>query len=291
MYLHEEAGERRLAAVGLDGAGVESGVGGAVYPGAPDGLGAAAAVRVDEAEGHVETLGLLDGTGFRPLLKGGRVRNPTWSPGGGFVVVEADRESASDLYRVDRDGTVTRLTSAAHGAFEPAISPDGAAMVYGASRDGNAEIVRKDLRTGEELRLTTDPADDVHPAWPGRISWIAHRGGRGRLWTMAADGSAAAPLSDEEVVDYAWNHDGTRVAVVVRRERDTDVEVWEADGTLAASLGSPAVDEGPSWSPDGTGIVFTSERDGDAEIYAWWGGRLRRLTTRPGTDWLPRWVR
>lgn len=54
---------------------------------------------------------------------------------------------------------------------------------------------------------------------------------------------------------------------------------------------APALDETPSYSPDGEEIVFVSFRDGNAEIYKMEsdGSDEQRLTTSPGTDGSPTW--
>lgn len=241
---------------------------------------------------HGESLGLVPLDGGVPVSLSAtaeQVRNPAWSPDGAWIVYESSAASFRDLYRVPRaGGTPERLTSAPHGSFEPAVDTRGR-VVYTSGRDGNPEIY---LQDGEAVRrLTTDRGEDRRPAWGGdRIAWIATQEGRPRVWTMKDDGTDARPLrggaGDDQ--DFAWSPDGTRIAVVTKRG-SVDLEVVDLEGRVT-SYATDKVEENPAWSPDGRWLAFSSNRDGDPEIYLASGSQLRRLTTRPGPDWLPRWL-
>jgi TolB protein len=54
---------------------------------------------------------------------------------------------------------------------------------------------------------------------------------------------------------------------------------------------TPAREEDPSWSPDGSKIAFTSDRDGNPEIYTMNadGSGVVRLTNEPRADYQPAW--
>ena len=67
-----------------------------------------------------------------------------------------------------------------------------------------------------------------------------------------------------------------------------------ADGSEVTRLtNSPAFDQMPAWSPDGTKIAFMSSRDGNPEIYVMNadGSGQTRLTNNPGMDARPSWSR
>ena len=88
----------------------------------------------------------------------GRIRNPAWAPDGSWLVVESDAASYRDLFRVERaGGEARRLTDAPYGSFEPSVSPDGARIAFGTSRDGNAEIWAMRADGSGARRLTTIP--------------------------------------------------------------------------------------------------------------------------------------
>ena len=84
-----------------------------------------------------------------------------------------------------------------------------------------------------------------------------------------------------------------------RDDGDADIYVMNVDGSNVIRLtnSSPAVNDGPAWSPDGSKIAFVSNRSdvppyyGQYEIYVMDadGSNVIRLTTDPGYDLNPAW--
>ncbi|GDX79553.1 hypothetical protein LBMAG42_13640 [Deltaproteobacteria bacterium] len=283
---------------------------GFAFPGPADPMGTHAvivALDVDPAsQASTERLLLapLDATSVaEPLaLAGGAalVRSPVWSPDGAFLVFESSANSFRDLYRVARSGgEVTRLTDAPHGSFEPAISPDGLTLAFGSSRDGNAEVYTQPLAGGLARRLTDNVADDRAPDWRpdgARLAWLATRDGHARVWTMAPDGTDAAPLREGTTEDlhFAWSPDGRFLAVATQTAPD-DVDLVVYDAVRGLQIGAftgPDITEQPAWSPDSRWLAFFATHDGNADLYIAHpdGTEVRRLTSDPKPEWLPRWV-
>jgi Tol biopolymer transport system component len=91
------------------------------------------------------------------------------------------------------------------------------------------------------------------------------------LWTMNADGSAAAQLthlaSRQEAYEPAWSPDGARIAFTSGGGR-----IWTvaSDGSDARRI-TPKVQKGaseqsPAWSPDGSRIAFARTRFGKSAL-------------------------
>ena len=83
---------------------------------------------------------------------------------------------------------------------DPAWSPDGTRLVFAercatATRSSTSSPPPAGLRA----RLTVDPADDRQPAWSstGAIAFASNRTGDFDLYSMAEDGSAVRPLTQE----------------------------------------------------------------------------------------------
>lgn len=277
----------------------------------PGGRGAfVVGVREVEDE-HEERLGLLDAG--RPMIlplapPAGKLRNPAWSGDGAWLVVESDALSFRDLYRVELDhegpegGTVTRLTAAPHGSFEPDVHREDGRIVFGTSRDGNAEVYVMGPRGGAPTRLTDDPGDDMMPRWiPGtdRIAWVTSREGERRVWTMAADGTDARPLQPHpgEVLDHAWSPNGDHVAIVVARrpagaEPHSDLLVIDRHtGLTVLTLDGPGHQRFPAWSPDGAWLAHTTTApDGPERILRVRPDQpLQPLPASTNDRWLLRW--
>jgi TolB protein len=62
----------------------------------------------------------------------------------------------------------------------PNWSPDGSQIAFISARSGNWEVYRVSMGTGEEFRLTDNPAVDVAPTWSpggGQLAFLSNRGG------------------------------------------------------------------------------------------------------------------
>lgn len=272
---------------------------------------------VDEAAGvHREWLTLysLSGSGGRPIgPRAGRIRNPSWSTHGEWLVFESDHASFRDLYRLDSGGArLRRLTDDERGNFEPQLSPDGERIAFVSSRDGDAEIYLMRADGGKQRRLTAFHRSDTAPLWSSDGRWIAFvsdRLGMDRVFVVAPDGtgqravralpaSPSEPADDRRVVEgeVAWAPAGAweRLAYVARTP--AAAAIWVVDiaaGMRRRVTASDGHSESPAWSPDGRHLAFVSHRGGYTQIYLMRadGSGVTPLTRSPGGDWLPRWVR
>ena len=183
-FVSERDGNREIYVIGPDGKAEERLTKGphADYngPAAPDGA-AILAIRVEGEEGPQQLLlQPLDGSPPKPLgPPGGRVRFPTFSPDGRFVVYESDGGKVapahfSDIYRVGIDGSgFRRLTENPEGNFEPAFSPKGDAIVFLSSRDRVAEALPHAPR-----RKGPRPPDEHATRRMGRALFTRRQGDR-----------------------------------------------------------------------------------------------------------------
>jgi TolB protein len=81
----------------------------------------------------------------------------------------------------------------------PAWSPDGSFVAFTSSgRDGNFEIYRVDVGSGQVTRLTENSAIDVLPAVSPDGAWIAfvsNRDGSWKLWAVPSAGGPATVIA------------------------------------------------------------------------------------------------
>ena len=194
-------------------------------------------IYINYVAGTLRTMA-ADGTGDRRLigsrLKGcGEITRASWSPADqSIMVVECRAEDRSDrLLVIKLDGTVVRqLKTNERRVEDPMISPDGRTVTYWAA----------------------ETADGPNG---------------GSIYTLAMDGSSApVQLTDRNAgsdADPTWSPDGTMIAFRRRTSADNfDVYLMRADGSGVRPVATgPAVEEKPSWSPDGRQMMIISNRD------------------------------
>ena len=221
--------------------------------------------------------------------------------------------SSSEPGRQSPSATLTSVPITSHAGIErtPAISPDGDQVAYswnGPNQD-NFDIYVQLIGAGRPLRLTSDPAEEGHPAWSpdGRYIAFLRRLGRGaeaeviRVPALGGGERKLGNLSGGQFGNFglSWSPDGKLLAIVDTAEDDPDrrsiyslsVESGEKHRLTPVSSNSrPA----PAFSPDGRRLAFARTRvdlyvldlaaDGGPD------GEPRRLTFEPlglllGLDW------
>jgi len=121
------------------------------------------------------------------------------------------------------------------------------------------------LESSLSVAFTTATSSSVM----GQIAYHQLEGGGGTpagIYAINPDGTGATLLINDfndGTGEPAWSSDGRRIAFVSRRHQmygesgDLAVYVMNADGSgLARLTNSPAPDEYPAWSPDGTKLAF-----------------------------------
>jgi WD40 repeat protein len=190
-------------------------------------------------------------------------------------------------------------TSVAPGRAPALPRPTVARILFVNGRDGNADIWVLD-EEGQEAQLTSDPADDLAPAWSPegtRVAFESMRDGDSEIYVMNADGSDQANLTDNSVPDHspAWSPDGKRIAFESLRDGTRDIYVMNADGSEVMRLTfGVGLSLAPHWSADSEQIIFTrieGDSNGDGSIdhrdmgapfrtdetgkvQSFWGGRM-----------------
>jgi Tol biopolymer transport system component len=224
-------------------------------------------------------------------------RSPAWSPDGRGIAFHSNRDGNYELYVLDLQGGLVRLTDTEADERNPARSPGGAPggerLALDARDDGGWQIYLMNLDGSGRTALTDSLDVNSRPAWspsgaPGgeRIAFTAedkHYSSSIRVVRLDGEqGTGEAKrltLSDTyHDMHPAWSPDGARLAYASEKTGHLKFEIFVMALSEVGDAGpSPPVQLTelggrawyPDWSPDGQQIVFAfAAGTDDQEIYA-----------------------
>jgi Tol biopolymer transport system component len=219
-------------------------------------------------------------------------RNLSWFPDSkGLAVVDHEaRVAPNALFRLSVEtGEKQRLTSPPPGSWgdsDPAVSPDGRALVFRRSigvGTGDLFLLEMSKNSGDEgepkhLTLEKNP---YNPAWTPDTRAIVFSAGPQHtpsLWELTLSGPGWRPGKLERL---AFAGDGAIEPAISRQNRlayavvslDVDVFRLNLNGGQPALkppsrlISSTRVDHEARYSPDGRRIAFCSNRSGSLEVW------------------------
>ena len=296
-----------------------------------------------------DQLWVANADGSNPLrlsnIPSGTLPYPVWTPDGEYILagqrfyhlaggegvtvpfpagVTVFSPDGKRTYTSNRTGLITvfdRATgrshvvvSAASGAMQVTISPDGSKLAYFTRHDTQTALMIRELESGDERLLKGDVQHDAgqrgagfgvmpNPAWLKDGSAILTSYG-GKIWKIdVATGNATIIPFSADVEQYLGPlsrfHYPITDTFVARQIRDA-VPSPDAKRLAFTALdklyltdlagGTPSrvtkavnvVEHSPTWSPDGKSVVFatwTDEAGGDLYRINADGSGLRKLTT------------
>src|SRR3990170_2425737 len=228
---------------------------------------------------------------------------PAWSPDGKRIAFVSASDGNLEIYVMSADGSdLRRVTHNAGVDGYPAWSPDGSSLAFHSERDGNTDIYVVDVDCVDRyyvceaaLRLTEDPADDMAPAWMGRMNvFMSARDGTFDLYETDARGLREEKLSGSSPWFEGFPSWGLQRSSMASSSRDIDPErvfptTWILDDTCDAMI--PCVGSGFSVSPYGSRVAFFSDaldRDVFRGLYVFRGNCSSAYLRECGFDLLAR---
>jgi Tol biopolymer transport system component len=123
-------------------------------------------------------------------------------------------------------------------------------------------------------QLTSDPANDLRPAWSPdgtKLAFFSNRSGSNNIWIMDADGRNQRQLTNDSADNRrpVWSPDGAWIAFDSDRAGTRDLWIMDTEGGNLRQLTSDAGQETfPAWSPDGSQIAYYSFAEGVLDLWA-----------------------
>ncbi|MDA8020869.1 MAG: LpqB family beta-propeller domain-containing protein [Thermoanaerobaculia bacterium] len=244
----------------------------------------------------------INGVFVVPLLGGeerkladcvsGDIPDLVWSRDGRFLFFP-DRQSlgeASGIFQLDlstrKKRRLTRPPAHVSGDRDLTVSPDGRHIAFArAVSPGVEDLFVVATAGGSPRRLSFDSQPISGLEWlgeSGEILFSSHRGGTGRLWSVAVEGRSEPRLhraSGDHAYDPTFSPATGRLAF---ERRIYDFNIWFAPlnpgsdplsgsvpeaGEPRGVIASTRTDSFPVLSPDGSRLAFVSGRSGSDELW------------------------
>jgi len=177
--------------------------------------------------------------------------------------------------------TAVPLTSSKGSESDPSFAPDGNHVAYSwnGPNENNDDIYIKLIGPGDPLRLTTDPARDMSPAWSPDGRWIAFvrllPGARAGYFLIPALGGPERKVSETSSEPFlsavprpliAWSPDGKWLAVPDMDSPKGDfglflVSVASGEKRRLTTPVKNGSDSGAAFSPDGRTLAFVRREE------------------------------
>ena len=214
--------------------------------------------------------------------------------GAAVVALWFGRDVRSPWERSASGGRLSLAIASDRPVFDPAISPDGKMLCYGAEREnGTTDLFVRRVAGGAPVQLTDDDAQEGTPRFSPDSEWIAFSRRESTdgipetriVPALGGDPSSIIPRA----ATPTWAPDGKRLAFLRRTDAgDQELIIAGLDGSdsrviLKTDSAYPFLRH-PAWSPDGRELAIVRGSGGIAgEI---WlvpasGGEPRRALTDP----------
>ena len=209
-----------------------------------------------------------DGENARFLTNGGDlVITPRFHPEGTSLAYMAYRGTVPQIYQRNLLTDIERPLGDFRGmTFAPKFSPNGNHMAMSLAVNGNSDLYLLDVINGQvggqPKRLTNNPAIDTSPSFSpntAELVFNSDRAGTPQLYVMNINGGQTRRISfgGGSYGSPAWSPRGDLIAFTKIKDGLFHIGIMKTDGSDERLLTRSALDESPSWAPNGRVIIFS----------------------------------
>jgi TolB protein len=168
-------------------------------------------------------------------------------------------------------GNLVTLTSENAIVATPAWGRGGTEIFFTSYKDNNPDLYGINLNR-QRYMVSRRPGLNTSPNWSQaaqRLAVTLSKDGNTEIYTMAADGSGLARLTNNTAADTApaWSPDGSQVAFTSDETGLPQIYIMSANGSGRRKLTNQGYCDSPSWSPDGKKLAYVRREEGGFNVY------------------------
>lgn len=234
-------------------------------------------VKAEQGAARKYTLQVSDTDGFnaqKVLESDEPIMSPSWSPDGKSLAYVSFENKRPEIF-IQQLATARRSKVSGFKGINgaPSWSPDGKFLALVLSKDGNTEIYTLNTASKRLKRLTRHRGIDTEPVWStdgSSIYFTSNRSGSPQIYRVNAEGGKARRITFEGRYNSAAtvSPDGKTIAMVHGDRGNFKIAQLDLETGTLLVLTDSALDESPSFSPNGKMILYASTQKDSGILYA-----------------------